>query len=91
MKTNHIHKYKKVNLSRDKDDPFFVFKCIIPTCTHYISVKLAEGKLCICNRCGEPMILNKVSVTLTKPHCNNCTKRRTNVSKITEFLEKTQA
>lgn len=75
-KANHLHKYKKQNLSRNDGEPFLVLKCTKPDCTHYIAVRLAEGKMCECNRCGEPMFLTKAAIELTKPHCASCTKRR---------------
>lgn len=93
---NHIHRYKKVNLSRKKDQPYLVYKCMNPACSHYIPLHLAEGKLCECNRCGEPMIINKQVLTgssnmpMTNPHCSNCIERRKgttdDVAAISEFL-----
>lgn len=71
----HLHRYKKINIGRKPND-YLVFRCTKPNCNHYIRTSLAEGKLCECNRCGEPMILNKVAVTLTLPHCITCTKSR---------------
>lgn len=89
-KANHLHKYKKVNISRDKK-PFIVFKCVLPVCSHYIAFKLAEGKLCACNRCGEMMLLTKASMQLTKPHCSSCVKRKKpNVEVIAEYLSGTK-
>lgn len=90
---NHIHRYKKVNLSRDKE-PYEVYKCIKPACTHYVPLDLAEGKLCECNRCGEPMLITKNTLhgssnrAMTKPHCNSCVKRKEDkdVAAIAEFL-----
>lgn len=88
---NHLHKYKKVNIGRNGND-FLVFKCQRPACQHYIRVDLAEGKLCECNRCAEPMILTKAAMVLTKPHCTNCVKRKkpADVEAITEFLAGTK-
>lgn len=91
---NHLHRYKKVNLSRKKDQPYFVYKCTKPACSHYIPVDLSEGKLCECNRCGEPMVINKAVLTgssnrpMTKPHCNDCIERKNagDVAAISEFL-----
>jgi formylmethanofuran dehydrogenase subunit E len=74
-RTNHLHKYKRVNLGVNGKE-FLVFKCIQPVCAHYIPMNLAEGKLCECNRCGEPMVLDKASIILSKPHCHNCVKRK---------------
>lgn len=77
---NHLHKYKKVNLS--ETGVYLVYKCVKPACTHYIALKLAEGQLCECNRCGEPMIITKAVLThsgnkpMARPHCPDCIKRR---------------
>lgn len=88
---NHLHKYKKVDIGRDGNH-FLVFKCMRPACTHYIRVDLAEGKLCECNRCAEPMILTKAAMQLTKPHCTSCVKRKESpdVEAIAEFLAGTK-
>jgi hypothetical protein len=93
---NHIHRYKKVNIGAFDKSPYWVYKCTKPACSHYIPVKLAEGKMCECNRCGEPMIIGKQVMAqssgnpMTLPHCGDCTKKRKviNVEEITEFLDK---
>jgi hypothetical protein len=69
-KVDHLHKYKRVKLS----PTYTVYKCMEPSCTHYIRPELVEGKLCQCNRCGEPMTMDKLAMTLAKPHCKACTK-----------------
>jgi hypothetical protein len=92
--SNHLHKYKKVNLSRNKEEPYFVYKCMKPTCSHYLPLNVAEGKLCECNRCGEPMLITKATLhgssnrAMTKPHCKTCTVRREDkdVAAIAEFI-----
>lgn len=88
---NHLHKYKKTNIGVD-GKKFLVFKCMRPACNHYIRVDLAEGKLCECNRCGEPMILTKTAMQLTKPHCTTCVRRKktADVEAISEFLAGTK-
>lgn len=80
---NHLHRYKKVNIARkNPEKPYWVYKCQIPTCTHYIPLTVAEGKLCICNRCGELMVISKFTMTqsggkpMTLPHCQDCVKKR---------------
>ncbi len=91
---NHLHRYKKVNIARDGKE-FLVYKCVKPACSHYIRIDLAEGKLCECNKCGEAMIIGKITLTqsggkpMTKPHCLNCIKRKKvpDVEAITEFLD----
>lgn len=93
---NHLHKYKKVNIGSINKD-YFVYQCMRPTCSHYIPVKQSEGKLCECNRCGEPMIINKVVLNgsnggpMARPHCTECIERRKDkvedVAAISAFLE----
>lgn len=74
---NHLHKYKRVNLTRDPaKKEYLVFRCTKPLCSHYVPVTLALGKLCECNRCGDAMVIDKVSVGLALPHCPACTKRK---------------
>lgn len=93
---NHLHKYKKVDLSSDKDKSYLVYKCTKPACSHYVPLHLAEGKICECNRCGEPMLITKHVMTgsgkkpMTLPHCGDCIKRKKgtldDVAAISEFL-----
>lgn len=90
---NHLHRYKKINLGT-RSKPYFVYRCQKPACSHYVPMHLAEGKLCECNRCSEPMILGKIQMTrshggpMTKPHCNTCVQRKesANVAALAEFL-----
>jgi RNase P subunit RPR2 len=64
-------------------------------------MEFAEGKMCECNRCGEPMIIGKQVMSqcsgkpMTLPHCEGCTKKRKvtnveNVEAIAEFIERTK-
>lgn len=84
---DHLHKYKRVDLG----NKYLVFKCMVPSCSHYVPLKLAEGKLCECNRCGNPMVITKANVDLARPHCIDCTKRKKEipVEAVAEFLSKT--
>jgi hypothetical protein len=92
-KINHVHRYKRVNLARNPGKEYLVLRCTKPTCSHYVPVELALGKMCECNRCEQVMILDKVSVNLALPHCLACTKRKeTNaeaVDAIAAFLKET--
>jgi|SRR5215471_1182565 len=95
---DHIHKYKKFNMrSHDKTkEPYWIYKCIKPTCNHYVTVDKSEGRLCECWRCGEPMVISKTVLTgssmkpMTKPHCPDCLKRKKvskdDVAAIADFL-----
>jgi hypothetical protein len=86
--SGHLHKYKKVNLSRNPGrKPFWVYKCIKPACTHYIRVELAENKLCECNRCGQTMLIGKQTLQLTLVHCNECTKKKKDISDVTNAID----
>lgn len=86
----HVHKYKKVLLG-NPDKKYKVLRCMKGGCTHYIGVALAEGLLCECNRCHEPFVMTKHSCSLTKPHCEACTKRAKtetiNVNKLEELFK----
>lgn len=68
----HIHKYKRVNISTNKDKPYIVMACQQPGCNTYYTILLIIGKLAECWKCGDPFIINKVSSTHAKPHCNDC-------------------
>ena len=96
---NHLHRYKLVDLGR-KGKPYLVYRCMKPACNHYIPVTMSEGKLCECNRCEEPMIINRAVLNghnngkpMTRPHCLACTKskkvKKSDVDAIAEFLKQT--
>ncbi len=83
----HIHRYEKTILGKNG---YTVFRCNLPSCTHYVAANLALGRLTICNRCGEQMILDKRAARLTKPHCVNCIqvkKKSSQHDKLLEFIE----
>lgn len=92
---NHLHRYKKVNIAGHRKT-FLVYKCTKPACTHYIRIDLVEGKLCECNRCGEAMIITKMTLThssggpMARPHCGNCvkSKKAEQIAALADFLEK---
>lgn len=84
MTKKHIHKYQRAKLGKN----YVVYRCILPDCGHYIRRELAEGKLSICNRCGEVMTMGKLQINLAKPHCNECTQtKKEHYEKIKEFVE----
>lgn len=64
-KDDHIHKYKKDILGKD----YVIYKCVLPSCSHYLSERLIKGKFSICWRCGEPFIIKLLHA---KPHCDDC-------------------
>ncbi len=90
----HIHLYKRINLVpsykvKRGADPYLVFECQSPTCSHWIPLVRALGKLCECNKCHRPMILDKETVTHARPHCQECIIRRNKpeLDKLAELLE----
>ena len=88
-KAKHTHKYRKINIGKEKK--YEVFRCEIPNCTHYLPVKMAEGKVCLCNRCGNVMSLDKEAIQLARPHCKDCIIRKketVNDNSLSELLDK---
>lgn len=93
---NHLHKYKKLNIGKKKD--YFVYKCLIPGCNRYIAISQSLNELCECNRCGNPMIIDKRVLAhsggkpMLYPCCINCIKRKekhaNEIDALTEFLSK---
>ena len=93
--SNHIHRYKKVQIGGTKKDPYLVYKCVKAGCSHYVPLPLAEGTMSECNRCHEPMIMGKVQLTgssgkaMARPHCQDCikSKKKEVVANIEDFLK----
>jgi hypothetical protein len=74
---NHIHKFRRVNLTRNPDKKdYIVLKCMQPGCVTYIPVALGVGQLAECWICGDPFVIDKKSVGHSKPHCIHCIKRK---------------
>ena len=71
----HLHKYERIRLGTGD---YVVFRCQFPQCSHYIRAELAKGKVCLCNRCNNPMVLDTAAMQLQKPHCKSCTVRKVN-------------
>jgi hypothetical protein len=91
----HLHLYKRIDLvpswkqKKLGRDPYLVFKCQKPTCTHHVPVAQAMGMLCECNRCHNPMVLDKETIGLAKPHCQDCIvrKEKPEIDKLSELLK----
>ena len=75
-KSNHIHKYKKIKLGKDRS--YLVYKCIKPGCSHYIPLVQALNAICECSKCGNLMVIGKAQLygsggrAMTNPHCVDC-------------------
>lgn len=79
-KYNHHHKLKKLKFQGQ----FKLYKCMVPGCTYQVPVSLAENLIVQCDRCEEPMVLDRLALTLMKPHCRSCTKPK-NTKRIQEL------
>ncbi len=67
-KSSHVHRLKRVT-ARTGTKTYF---CTLPDCSWRGAPEFQLGKRSICNRCGKEFILNKYSITLEKPHCEDC-------------------
>lgn len=53
---------------------------------------MVRGKISICNRCGDQMIMGALQLSLAKPHCLNCVRsKELQREKFKGFIEKTVA
>jgi formylmethanofuran dehydrogenase subunit E len=78
----HIHTVRKVNIASKvpvkgvKPKPYFVWQCKAIDCTYQVPFEMLRGKMVICNRCGDPMLMTPIAMQLTDPHCEACIKRK---------------
>ncbi len=80
MSNHKIHKYKLVNLQRDKKkEPYLVYKCMLPGCSHYLRLDLADNREALCNKCNSIFVLarnviysNGRHTPTVKPICAAC-------------------
>lgn len=80
----HTHKYIRVKGRRG----WVRYKCIHPGCPHILEPYEMLGRFAACYFCGAEFVINKESLTLAKPRCENCRKspRKENRAKILELL-----
>jgi hypothetical protein len=89
MKKKHIHQYQRKTIGKASNGKDYrVYKCILPSCAHYVTVALAAGRVTLCNECGEPTVMGKYQCTKAKPKCNDCikTRRSEKVNKLMEMF-----
>lgn len=72
---NHIHKFRRKTYKTTGSHIYF---CTLPDCYFKTEPDILIGKQSICNRCGNPFILNSYSIRTVKPHCDDCTIKRGN-------------
>lgn len=80
----HPHKLRRHRYESTGNAIYF---CILPDCNFKTEVKLTLGKRSICWRCGREFIMNENSIRLAKPHCNACTKKKTEELPVDEVLQ----
>lgn len=71
----HVHKYKK--FKQYKNGNAYIFRCMLPNCSHYIPESLLEGKASVCWGCGKEFILGPRAKYSVQPKCKAC-KRKSN-------------
>lgn len=74
--THKIHRYirrqhgwKKDGQGKRTNEPYIIFKCILPSCNHFIGAELAELREALCNFCTTTFRLTGYVKRLDKPHC----------------------
>jgi hypothetical protein len=67
------HKYKRIVWkTRTTNEPYIIFKCMLPGCMHYVQRELVVGNESICWKCGNAFQMSMSSTYLAKPHCPHC-------------------
>jgi hypothetical protein len=64
----HIHKYERKKYG---NNGCFIYKCMIPGCTHFVYESLIINRRSLCWRCDKEFVITKL---LKKPHCDDCTR-----------------
>ena len=68
------HKYQRLRWKSAKSrEPYYIYKCMIPGCTHYVPRDLVIGNETICWKCNKTIIMDSQMTYLAKPHCKKCT------------------
>lgn len=81
----HIHKYVRIKVGKNKR---IEYRCILPGCTHVKRGEYILFQKSICNRCGNVFIIEQNMLKLAKPHCNDCTKTRVDLTIPDDVLAK---
>lgn len=72
----HLHRYKRVNISGFGKPKFYVYKCTKQGCSHFIQKPLVIGREAECGKCGNRFIMTAEAATLAIPRCINCKQGR---------------
>jgi hypothetical protein len=79
----HVHKYKRMKVGRKKD--YFIYRCFVPGCTHYIAAEHIINRESLCWACNSPFVITYKLIKV-KPTCQLCKdKRRSEAKPIENF------
>lgn len=67
MTSRHTHKLKR-HVYKTGAKTYFC----VGDCSFRVACELALGKTAVCWRCGRDFQMNVYSITLAKPHCEDC-------------------
>jgi len=79
--SSHIHKYQRTTLGypariNTGKPTYWVFRCMLANCPHYVPEALIVGRSSLCHRCGKEFIMTLKESKMKKPHCRECTYSR---------------
>lgn len=78
MKKNHIHRLKRHKYKNGEA----IYFCVKDDCSFKINVELSIGKTAECWRCNKPFPMTVLSKRMDRPHCVNCTKKKSEAPSI---------
>lgn len=82
------HKYLRIKWKSrvSAGDPYIIYKCMIPGCTHYVPRDLVVGNESICWKCGDSFQMSLATANLAKPHCLKCTKGKRGEASVDDVM-----
>lgn len=78
----HIHKFRRINIARKGNPPYWVLQCRLGDCNHYTPMKTKLscpaliGKIVLCNKCSSPFEMDTRAVRMSEPVCVHCIDRK---------------
>jgi hypothetical protein len=82
------HKYQRIKWKSraSSGEPYIIFKCMLPGCTHYTPKDLVVGNETICWRCGREFQMGVPHTYMAKPHCIACTKGKKGTASVDDVM-----
>lgn len=75
-KYNHVHKYERTKMG---DKKWTVYRCIHPSCTHYVLPEMLVHREAKCHHCDTVFIIDKECSKLARPSCDECRQKRAEI------------